>query len=163
MGAALSAPVINDVSTSVADPPVYTKSSHPAVLSDRVKEAIEKHYSHIQPLRVSGRDAATVFAATKTAASSLPRASIVHEDAAAGVLELLDVTALARFKDDVAVRVRQSSNDVVVDVRSASRVGKGDLGANAARIQKYLAAVQAELADAPAAATPAAPAAPGKL
>jgi hypothetical protein len=38
MGAALSAPVINDVSTSVADPPVYTKSSHPAVLSDRVKE-----------------------------------------------------------------------------------------------------------------------------
>lgn len=69
-----------------------------------VVQAIEKHYSHIQPLRVSGRDAATVFAATKTAASSLPRASIVHEDAAAGVLELLDVTALARFKDDVAVR-----------------------------------------------------------
>lgn len=53
---------------------------------------------------------------------------------------------------------------MVVDVRSASRLGKGDLGANAARIQTYLAALQAELADAPAAGTPAAAAAaPGRL
>ena len=35
--------------------------------------------------------------------------------------------------------------DVVVDVRSASRMGKGDLGANAARIQAYLGALRAEL------------------
>lgn len=67
-------------------------------------QAIEKSYSHIQALKVSGRDPATVFAAAKAAASSLPRASIVHEDAAGGVLELLDVTAVVRFKDDVAVR-----------------------------------------------------------
>ena len=43
-------------------------------------------------------------------------------------------------------RVRQvGAGVVVVDVRSASRLGKGDLGANAARIDKYLAALRAEL------------------
>lgn len=80
---------------------------------------------------------------------------------------MLPATCICHVWSDTCLllscRVRQSGNDVVVDVRSASRVGKGDLGANAARIQKYLAAVQAELADAPAAATQAAPAAPGKL
>ena len=76
----------------------------------------------------------------------------MREDAAAGALELLAVTPLMRFKDDVAVRVRAvpaaaagGGAMIVVDVRSASRVGKGDLGANAARIAKYLEALKAEL------------------
>jgi hypothetical protein len=42
-------------------------------------------------------------------------------------------------------RLREQGGSVVVDVRSASRVGKGDLGANAARIRSYLAALRAEL------------------
>lgn len=33
----------------------------------------------------------------------------------------------------------------VVDMRSKSRIGKGDLGANAARITEYFAAVMAQL------------------
>jgi uncharacterized protein (DUF1499 family) len=96
------------------------------------------------------------------AAAALPNTSVVRADAAAGALELLSVTPLMRFKDDVAVRVRTvpaaaangqadaqaaaaSGQVVVVDVRSASRLGKGDLGANAARIGKYLEALRAEL------------------
>ncbi|KAL4430179.1 hypothetical protein ABPG77_004961 [Micractinium sp. CCAP 211/92] len=147
MGQALSAPVINDVSTNLEDPPVFSRSQHPAALSDTVKRACSKAYAKLQPLAVPGGDAAAVFAAARRAAAALPRARIVHEDAAAGVLELLDVTALMRFKDDVAVRVRPSPSggDVVVDVRSASRVGKGDLGANAARISKYMEALRREL------------------
>lgn len=62
-----------------------------------------------------------------------------------GALELLAVTPLMRFKDDVSIRVRQAEGEVVVDVRSASRVGKGDLGCNGARIEKLLAALRAEL------------------
>lgn len=104
MGQALSAPVINDVSTNLEDPPVFTRSQHPAALSDTVKRACSKAYAKLQPLAVPNSNAAAVFAAARRAAAALPRASIVHEDAAAGVLELLDVTALMRFKDDVAVR-----------------------------------------------------------
>lgn len=104
MGQALSAPVINDVSTNLEDPPVFTRSQHPAALPDHVKRACSKAYGHLQPLVVPGGSSAEVFAAARRAAGALPRASVVHEDAGAGVLELLDVTRLMRFKDDVAVR-----------------------------------------------------------
>lgn len=43
-------------------------------------------------------------------------------------------------------RIRpDAGGGAVVDVRSASRVGKGDLGCNAARIRALLAALRAEL------------------
>lgn len=42
------------------------------------------------------------------------------------------------FKDDVIVRVTPSGDGSRVDVRSVSRVGKSDVGANARRIQTYL-------------------------
>ncbi|PSC76451.1 hypothetical protein C2E20_0526 [Micractinium conductrix] len=148
MGAAVSAPVINDVSTHLEDPPTFSsKSSHPAALSEGVKAACRKAYADVQPLAVPGGDAAAVFSAAKRAAASLARVQIVHEDEAAGSLELLDTTRLMRYKDDVAVRVRRAADGggVVVDVRSASRVGKGDLGCNAARIRQYLAALRGEL------------------
>ncbi len=45
----------------------------------------------------------------------------------------------------LACRVRQEGQEVAVDVRSASRVGKGDLGKNAARIREYLGALRKEL------------------
>jgi uncharacterized protein (DUF1499 family) len=42
------------------------------------------------------------------------------------------------FKDDVVIRVRTGDEDaVLVDLRSASRVGVSDLGANAARIRRF--------------------------
>ena len=43
------------------------------------------------------------------------------------------------FKDDVVIRLSAVNDGTRVDVRSASRVGLSDLGANAARIQAYLA------------------------
>lgn len=44
------------------------------------------------------------------------------------------VTPLFRFKDDVEVRLRSNENGVQVDVKSESRVGKGDLAANTRHI-----------------------------
>lgn len=63
---------------------------------------------------------------------------IVNEDVNAGIIEAVDTTAIMGFKDDVVVRVRTSDQGVVVDLRSASRVGVSDLGANAARIRAFL-------------------------
>ncbi|MCY4344125.1 MAG: DUF1499 domain-containing protein, partial [Gammaproteobacteria bacterium] len=42
------------------------------------------------------------------------------------------------FKDDVAIRVQPHAEGALVDVRSVSRVGIGDLGANADRIGEIL-------------------------
>ncbi len=42
------------------------------------------------------------------------------------------------FKDDVVIRISSDADGTLVDLRSVSRVGVSDLGANAARIQDFL-------------------------
>ena len=68
---------------------------------------------------------------------------LVASDPAGGRLEATDTTFWFGFKDDVVVRVTPQPAGSRVDVRSLSRVGGGDIGANAARIRSYLAALRA--------------------
>ena len=42
------------------------------------------------------------------------------------------------FKDDLVVRIRPNGSGSLLDVRSVSRVGQSDLGANAKRISEFL-------------------------
>jgi len=58
-------------------------------------------------------------------------------------IEAVDTTVLYGFKDDVVVRIRADAGGSRLDVRSASRVGRSDLGVNAARIRKFLAQLNA--------------------
>ena len=69
---------------------------------------------------------------------------LIASDPAGGRIEATDTTFWFGFTDDVVVRVTPLPTGSRVDVRSLSRVGGGDIGANAARIRKYLAAVKAE-------------------
>lgn len=62
---------------------------------------------------------------------------------AEGRLEATDTTRWFRFKDDVVVRVIGAPDGSRIDVRSVSRVGRSDLGANARRIRAFLAALSA--------------------
>jgi len=57
---------------------------------------------------------------------------------AQGRIEAVDTTLLYGFKDDIVVRIRAEAGGSVLDVRSASRVGRSDIGANVARIRKFL-------------------------
>lgn len=67
-------------------------------------------------------------------------------DRAQGTLTAVVTTALWRFKDDVEIRVLPApEGGAMLQVRSASRVGKADLGANARHILDLLEAVQDEL------------------
>ncbi len=49
------------------------------------------------------------------------------------------------FKDDVAVRIRKVDGGTEVDMRSVSRVGFSDLGANAVRIDAFLTDLKREV------------------
>jgi uncharacterized protein (DUF1499 family) len=74
----------------------------------------------------------------------MPRWTVTRSDPQAGELEAVAESVVFGFKDDVIVRVRPDpAGGSRVDVRSKSRDGKGDLGANAARIRAYLAALTA--------------------
>ncbi len=63
-----------------------------------------------------------------------------------GIIEAVATTRLFKFKDDVTITISREGpgegGGAVVNVRSKSRVGKGDLGTNARRIRAF----QAELA-----------------
>ena len=82
------------------------------------------------------------FARALTAARGMGW-ELVASDPAGGRIEATDTTFWFGFKDDVVVRVLPQPTGSRIDVRSLSRVGGGDLGANAARIRAYLAAVKA--------------------
>ena len=57
------------------------------------------------------------------------------------------IEAIARspvfgFADDIAVRVRPLASQTRIDLRSVSRVGRQDFGANARHFYRFAAAVQ---------------------
>ena len=63
---------------------------------------------------------------------------IVNIDKTKGILEATDTTLLWAFKDDVVVRITEKDGQTRVDIRSVSRIGRSDLGANAERILAFL-------------------------
>lgn len=65
---------------------------------------------------------------------------IVAKNPQQGLIEAVDTTALWAFKDDIAIRVKAVGATSVIDLRSISRVGKTDLGANAVRVEKFITA-----------------------
>lgn len=65
---------------------------------------------------------------------------VVSVDLDAGIVEATATTFWFGFKDDLVVRVAPTATGSKIDVRSVSRVGQSDIGANAARIEKFLTA-----------------------
>ena len=127
-------PRINDITTDPADPPAFAdpKRAYPGEEFARLQRAA---YSDLAPIRRAEPADAAYRAALATARSL--GWEIVREDPAAGIFEATETSAVFRFVDDVVVRVRPDSGRARVDVRSKSRVGQGDLGANAARIRTF--------------------------
>lgn len=66
---------------------------------------------------------------------------IVAAAPADGRIEATATTFWFGFKDDVVVRVTPANGGSRIDVRSVSRVGRGDVGTNAKRIKSYLARI----------------------
>lgn len=62
---------------------------------------------------------------------------IVYSDPATGRIEATAQSRLFRFKDDVLILMSLVPSGTQIDMRSLSRVGKSDLGANAKRIQSF--------------------------
>lgn len=146
-------PTLNDVATDLDDPPMY-RSRDLGPLPEAFKPLIRAHYKDVQPLRVLGLSSGEVFAAALHVALGSTRWYVSLSDHEGGQLEAVAVTRVMRFRDDVAIRVRPSplaasgdagSGTVVVDMRSKSRLGRGDMGANAARIAEYMRKLAAKV------------------
>lgn len=152
LGAGIDAsryPLINDISTDLDAVPQFT---HAQTLPENAGRdlafppdfaaVIREHYAEVGPLRIPLPADAAYARALDAARTELKRWEITREDPAARTFEAVVSTRVFRWKDDVVVRVTPEGDAASrVDVRSKSREGRGDLGANARRIRQFLTAV----------------------
>jgi uncharacterized protein (DUF1499 family) len=146
-GPGLGVPAINDITTDPNDPPEFVRAL--AIGANRGRDMMypgeefarqqREGYPDLAPILID-RPPEQVFAEVERAMTELGW-DVTRSDAETGTIEAIDVTALFRFVDDIVVRIRARDGGSVLDVRSKSRDGKGDVGANAARIRALRDAV----------------------
>ena len=147
---ARGAPSIHDITTDTTDPPPFVSAlplraaanaaNPPEYGGPGVASQQQRAFPDIQPLVVAlppqqafDRTLAQVRELGWEVSGTAP---------AEGRIEAVDTTFFFGFKDDVVIRLRPTEGGTRVDVRSKSRVGVGDLGANAARVRRLLAALR---------------------
>lgn len=96
----------------------------------------EEHAIAPLVLAVAPEDA---WPAVRAAVEALPRTRIVRADE--GYLHAECTSRIFRFVDDLELQLRPEEGAVAV--RSASRVGHGDMGVNRARVEKLRGALAA--------------------
>ena len=145
-GAGMRGPRINDITTDTTTPPQF---AHAGTLPENVGRdmaypgesfAVQQRegYGEIAPVALaSPPDEA--FKRVASVARSMDGWMITREDPAARAVEGYDTSWLFHFKDDFVIEVRPAGNgQSLVQMRSKSRDGKGDVGANAKRIRGFL-------------------------
>ena len=138
-------PRIHDISTDLADPPRFS-----AILPLRASAAngAPDHIDDVTAgLQRAGYPDLVTLDLPLTSDAAFPNAveaakamewEIVSTRPADRIIEATDTTAWFGFRDDIVVRIRPDGEHCHVDVRSTSRVGRGDAGKNADRIRRFL-------------------------
>lgn len=145
LSGARGAPAIHDISTDTENPPPFRAvlplrgaDASPADY-DGPGAAAQQHraYPDVRPIMI----AAPPQQAMTRAIDAARRLgwTIIGQDPGRGTLEATDTTFWFGFTDDIVVRVSPAGTGSRVDIRSKSRVGIGDLGANARRIRAFTA------------------------
>jgi len=144
---ARAVPMIHDITTDTDNPPSFA-----AILALRKGAANSADYGGpgVAAQQKAAYPDIKTLALNEPPAQAFERAlaaakrlgwEIAAADASKGRIEAVDTTRWFRFKDDIVIRVLPKGGESKLDVRSVSRVGKSDIGANAKRIRKFLAAL----------------------
>ncbi|HWW34485.1 MAG TPA: DUF1499 domain-containing protein [Xanthobacteraceae bacterium] len=143
-------PAIYDITTDPIDPPRFDaiarlrpRDANPVTYAGLyTAEQQRTAYSDIEPDMTSVSPQEAYDAAMKVitkrkwhVVDARPPQGTAPRD---GLIEAIARTPILGFRDDVAVRVRATHEGARIDVRSASRYGRHDLGANAARVRALI-------------------------
>ncbi len=143
-------PRINDITTDLDDPPAFRAAQNLGSASggdmsypgeDFARQQAEG-YPDLSHKIVEVAPGETVERLVMVL-NSMPAVEVTVHDRSNGHIEATATSWLFRFVDDVVVRVTPFENGSKIDIRSKSRDGKGDLGANAARIREIFARLDA--------------------
>ena len=141
-------PAIHDITTDTENPPQFVAllavrqaaANKAAYGGPEIAAKQRAAYPDIVPLElVLPPDAALALAENAARALGWQVAQVNGKE---GRIEATDTTFWFGFKDDIIIRITPTTRGSRIDVRSVSRVGRSDLGANAKRIRGYLAKIR---------------------
>ena len=143
-------PAINDITTDVENPPQFVhaqtlpqnRARNLAYDKARYAQRQQLGYGALQAQSLS-MDPDQAFREVGTLASEMHGWRITYTDPKTRSLEGVATTHLFRFQDDFVIQVRPAANGSLVEMRSKSRDGEGDVGANYKRIQSFFKALAA--------------------
>lgn len=148
---ARSAPPIHDISTDLDNPPDFVAMvrlradapNPPEYAGEETAQAQREAYPNIQPLVVN-RDLQDVMdeAVMLIVEREWDMVAINRKERR---IEATEKLAWFGFKDDVVLRFTETENGTQVDMRSKSRLGRGDVGVNAKRIDRFLRDLESRL------------------
>lgn len=151
----IAQPKINDIATDTITPPQFrvisvlrpAGSNTSAYPGANFAAQQQRAYPDIDPMIVE-RSSVEVFNLVSDAVKRLNWeivSQIKPEGENPGSIEAVSYTPIMGFADDVAIRVSAGKDDSRIDVRSASRYGEHDFGANAKRVTALFAEIKTEL------------------
>jgi uncharacterized protein (DUF1499 family) len=145
-------PPINDITTDFEHPPAFVHAAELApnrgrdMSYDRARcEKLQlKGYGDLAPLKLDLAPG-QAYPKVQAAAASMPDWRIAHYDETRRFLEGVATSPLFRFEDDFVIEVRDApGGGSLVEMRSKSRHGVGDLGANYRRIRSFFAKLSSQ-------------------
>ena len=150
---AATVPPIHDITTDTANPPVFEATAKfrteglnpPEYDTEQTAQQLEG-YPDIVPIKVEA-NADKAFAASLEAAKAIGL-DIALKDKSRGLIEGTATTRWFGFKDDVVIRITPGeTSGSIIDIRSKSRIGRSDIGANADRIRELRRLILEELGE----------------
>ena len=140
---------IHNISTDTINPPQFVvgvekrgTTSNPLEYTEQVAEIQRTAFPAVAPIE-SNLTKDDAFNTALKAAEQLGW-DVYAQDADKGHIEAVDTTFWFGFKDDVVIRITSTDKGSRIDLRSVSRVGVSDLGANAKRILAFTDAFNAK-------------------
>lgn len=142
--------LIHNISTDPENPPDFIvapehrgKDSNPLTYTPEIAAIQKQAYPDLKTLHTN-LDARAAFKRSLAVAEKLGW-EIYARDPEFARIEAVDTTFWFGFKDDVVIRIEASGEGGSrIDLRSVSRVGGGDAGTNARRIQSFISAFKTE-------------------
>lgn len=144
---AKSVPPIHDITTDTVDPPLFVAvlpiranaANPPEYLGEEIAKQQREGYPDIKTLVLDTHPGETFRLALEAAAEM--GLEIIAIEPTEGRIEATATTFWFGFKDDVVIRITAEGANSQLDVRSKSRVGRSDVGANAARIRRLISVI----------------------
>lgn len=149
-------PALYDVSTDAQSPPPFdvlslsrTRAENPGTYQPAFAEQQARAYPDLRPMTLNRSQTEAfdlVVDALKRQSLTIVREQEPNpETGAAGFIEAVDRSLILGLYGDIAVRVSGNTETARIDLRSASRYGRLDLGQNAERLRSLMKEIVARM------------------